>query len=557
MAYCTPAQGFSCIAPDLGHLKMRAYRANFDNYRDDNSMHGSAAVGTAIGLPTNTDITTLRNRGIAPRARVAFVDIADDAGDLGVPVPMDVKLFPWFKTHNAYIQSHSWGSFSSLGYNSQAQAVDRYMWDNQDVLIVFAAGNSGDRSSFGNTLLLTAEANAKNALSVGATMNELEGMLRFPSFANAYSLNGASNRTLWGPTYVAQFSSNGPTLDWRIKPDISAPGVLILTSLAGAPRTNTPVANCIATQVLAGWTGTSFSAPLMAGTAILVREWLQTGGYAGIPFSSPSAALLKSLLIAVARPIGGINYYDLHTVLEAAQMNANPHLYPFGALFAGGHGVPVIGDVLENAFLLDTFSPLAMQQQATQITSFTANGQEQAVCLTGTGVFYSGALAYADFPASTATFQNARQPKLINDVNMAIVYRDNAGCHIAYANNLHNVDDRNNAERIRVAIPTTALLLVHAFDINVAPQEWAIAIRANTSFAAQTLVLHLDNSSSTSLPTFHACSQLYSSCRVAMERVRHPVFASPPSTTTPPPTHNSALRLVPGLIFLLLGVHFY
>lgn len=62
--------------------------------------------------------------------------------------------------------SDSWGT-DVLTYTLQSKQVDEWAWENQDFLPLLAAGNYGSRSVSRN---IAAPANAKNCLTVGATL---------------------------------------------------------------------------------------------------------------------------------------------------------------------------------------------------------------------------------------------------------------------------------------------------------------------------------------------------------------------------------------------------
>jgi hypothetical protein len=66
--------------------------------------------------------------------------------------------------------------------------------------------------------------------------------------------------------YMAGFSSQGPTdVDYRVKPDVSAPGVNVLSSI--------PVSECGGDPCFAFFQGTSMATPHLAGSAAIVK-WL-------------------------------------------------------------------------------------------------------------------------------------------------------------------------------------------------------------------------------------------------------------------------------------------
>lgn len=115
------------------------------------------------------------------------------------------------------------------------------------------------------------------------------------------------NRTL--PVYqdVPDFSGYGPLPDGRIKPDLVAPGASLLSALATGAPTSGRMDQC----AMIRQQGTSMSTPVVAGSAVLAREYFQKGYYpSGAPraqdrYASPSGMLLKAVLVAGAAPVLG------------------------------------------------------------------------------------------------------------------------------------------------------------------------------------------------------------------------------------------------------------
>jgi subtilisin family serine protease len=82
---------------------------------------------------------------------------------------------------------------------------------------------------------------------------------------------------------MADFSSQGPTdVDYRIKPDVVAPGVHVLSSI--------PVSFCGGSPCFAFFQGTSMATPHLAGSAAVVRQ--QHPGW--------SAAQIRSAIVNTA-----------------------------------------------------------------------------------------------------------------------------------------------------------------------------------------------------------------------------------------------------------------
>ncbi len=92
--------------------------------------------------------------------------------------------------------------------------------------------------------------------------------------ADAFKAENGSAVTVGSPSYtypyftadvMADFSSQGPTdVDFRVKPDVVAPGVNVLSSV--------PVAECDGAPCFAFYQGTSMATPHLAGVAAIVKQ---------------------------------------------------------------------------------------------------------------------------------------------------------------------------------------------------------------------------------------------------------------------------------------------
>ena len=246
-----------------------------DNGGADYNGHGTHVAGSVLGNGANS---SGQYAGMAPMAQLVFQALQYDGGDpfyngaLLTPTNLS-SLFQEAYNDGAKIHSNSWGSNdpSDYGnYTSSSQYVDSFMWDNKDMLIVFAAGNDGAAGQ--NTV--SPPSTAKNALTVGASEN-----LRLDKGSNADDIDD-----------IASFSSRGPTDDGRIKPDVVAPGTYIIStrSSMGSASYSWGVVD----SYYAYSSGTSMATPLTAGTAALVRQY-----YVDNESISPSAALIKATLI--------------------------------------------------------------------------------------------------------------------------------------------------------------------------------------------------------------------------------------------------------------------
>ena len=250
----------SCFFRERG--KVVAYQ-NFaapKGLRGDAHGHGTHVAGSIAG-----DSKKSRDGGVAPKARlvVQAVGLDETMGDFDVDMAV---LLQGAREAGAGVQTNSWGQ-AGAGYTVMARELDRFVADHPWMVVVAAVGNEGDEGP----LSVNSPATAKNVVAVGAYDGEFV------------------DRVAW-------FSSQGPTLDGRIKPTLLAPGITIHSAKAGR--------RC-KTETLSG---TSMAAPMVAGAAALVRQYFQEGRHpGGDPNAArarvPSAALVKAVLVAGAAPI--------------------------------------------------------------------------------------------------------------------------------------------------------------------------------------------------------------------------------------------------------------
>jgi subtilisin family serine protease len=298
---------------------LRIFDVAGDGDVSDPDGHGTHVAGSVLGNglrsgsdPSSNSFPDTSFAGTAPKASLVFQAIMKNStrklwvpGDLGI-------LFDQCRGAGARIQTNSWGYVGSpSGYNMASEDVDYYVWNNKDYLILFSAGNEGvDDNNDGviDLYSVTPPATAKNCIAVGAT----EGYrLDFTDHWGDYLWGDdtryltepiRSDRISDNPSGMAAFSSRGPCLDGRIKPDVVAPGTYILSTRSSLAPIDSFWENYDAYYAYMG--GTSMAAPLTAGTAALLRDYLiREKGMA-----APSAALIKAALIDAAQDISPGQY---------------------------------------------------------------------------------------------------------------------------------------------------------------------------------------------------------------------------------------------------------
>ncbi len=252
------------------------------------SNHQTHVMGTI--LSNGSGSSNLSGRGIAFEAYGYGADWNNDIAEMQSGTT----------DYGITVSNHSYGADltrinSSLipsifgKYTSDARSLDQLLYNNPKYLAVYAAGNDRDsyntyNPSKGGADLLTGDSLAKNCLTVAAVNG-------FSSY------NGPSSVVMSG------FSNWGPSDDFRIKPDISAKGVNVYSTIAGSTTSNNSYANL---------SGTSMASPGVTGAVLLLQQYFNYNAY---------SSKIKGLL--------------LHTAKEAGDSDGPDHKFGWGLIDLG------------------------------------------------------------------------------------------------------------------------------------------------------------------------------------------------------------------------------
>lgn len=256
-----------------------------DGVAEDGYGHGTHVSGIVAGTGASNGRDSdgyLYGMGIAPNASIVMERISDDQGYWMAPA--DHVIAENAVRNGASVSSNSWGSLTNGIYDWQAAEYDALTRDadlftpgGQPLLHVFAAANSGP-----DQYTLASPAVAKNVLTVAASENYR------PAFGSEAD----------SPEDIVGFSSRGPVVDGRLKPDIAAPGSSVASALSSFQEPG--MCGGPLDSLHEACSGTSMATPHVAGGAAIFQQY-----YRGLYGVLPSPAMTKAALINTAHDMTG------------------------------------------------------------------------------------------------------------------------------------------------------------------------------------------------------------------------------------------------------------
>ena len=368
---------------------------------DSNSGHGTHIAISVLGNGSGDADA----RGVAPAANLVMYALEHDPTGTFGRIGSIYDMLRDAEQMTARISVNAWGLNGNFGqYTADARSVDTFVHDSKDLTPVFSVG---DRGTSGASQV-SSPATGKNVLAVGA------------------STTGASGTPAAGA--VVNFSSLGPSLDGRIKPDLVAPGVGVCSGLAEEAK-NPAGPSCLTGTHAGGnayymtLSGTSQATAIASGVAGLTREFIREQ----VGVSSPSSSLVKAAMINGARDLGTP---DIPNAAEGwGEVNLERTVLP-----------------MDGTTALDTFM------------------DDKKLLSPGFGLLYSFSLdpshglditlAWTDEAGSAIASQS--EARLVNNLDLVLVGPDGTewlgnDFSQGFTTTGGTADDVNNVERIRVA----------------------------------------------------------------------------------------------------------
>lgn len=376
---------------------------NIDNSIVDgdtnSSSHGTHVTGTIAAKGVNASA-----KGMAPNVFIKSYNWTNDYAEMLLAINNT--------TNPIMLSNHSYGvpvnqengtldAWFMGAYNTDAANLDQLIRNNPHYLMVTSAGNAGNISYAGGLYSgfdkLTTDKNSKNNLVVA---NANPTLAPFTNDLTSLTINNGS--------------SQGPTDDLRIKPDIAADG--------------TQVFSTVPTNGYTTFSGTSMAAPNVTGTLVLLQQYYQQ-----LYSRYMLASTLKGLVCHTSRD-------------DVARPGPDP-VFGWGFLDAYKATNAITDTTTGNALIQE----LSLNNNETYSYIFSAEA----------GYVLSATLCWTDMPGAAVSNQlNNTTPRLVNDLDLRLtkdgvdylpyrlVYSETTGFTTVKGDN--HVD---NIERIDIVAP--------------------------------------------------------------------------------------------------------
>ena len=401
--------------------------------------HATHVAGTIIAKGTNAN-----SKGMAPKAEIKSYDWDSDS----------IEALEEATENALLLSNHSYGvpvqqndNFNYLmgSYSAESREWDQIAYAAEYYLPIISAGNDGGEEYNGGLAngydKLVGNKTSKNTMVVANASNpyiQENGDLLFMN--------------------INPSSSQGPTDDGRIKPDISGDG--------------TSVYSCAATTNNSYYsaTGTSMAAPNISGTLLLIQEY-----YNQLNNKFMKAATLKALAC--------------HTADDDNTVGPDP-IFGWGLLNAKVAAETILND--NNSLAQIYEGTLSQGETYTYEFSSGNNGELKAT------------LCWTDPPAAVNSSLNSPQSTLINDLDLRVIgngttyypWKLNPSSPQSWATN----DSDNNVDTVEGIIVNAAssgdytITVSHKGNLQSGTQNFSLIITGpNLSLSTSSASLGNDN----------------------------------------------------------------
>jgi chitodextrinase len=390
------------------------------------NFHAAHVTGTitASGVQANA-------KGMAPRSKVRGSMWNNDVAEATAEA-----------ANGMLVSNHSYGFRSDLvpdqyfgAYIQDSRDWDNVMYNAPYYLMVVAAGNDGNQNSYNGAPLagnssydkLTGHSTSKNNMVV----------------ANAQDANIANNGDLVSVS-INSSSSEGPTDDYRIKPDITGNGTSVYSTYESSDT------------AYASITGTSMASPNVTGSLLLLQQH-----HNNLNGSFMRAATLKGV--------------TLHTADDAGS-NGPDAIYGWGLMNAK-----------RAAELISTNGTASKLEEVT-----LNNGQSYSVTVTSDGVNdLLTSISWTDVAGAVNNATNSTTPALVNDLDVRVTKGGTTATPwrlTGVTTNGKGDNTKDNYERVDIAnaTGTYTISVTHKGSLSSGSQAFSLIVSGLGSSVADT-----------------------------------------------------------------------